>query len=739
MKKIILLIFIIVSTAYAAQITTKNIENDAVTNVKLNNMATSTVKGRVTAGTGDPEDLTQAELTSLVNVFTSGLSGAAPASGGGTVNFLRADGSFEDPLNGVAELGPFGNLPTFWGNSTVPGLIIDGTTADALSAVGAGVIFKGNLSQGYFLMASEDQSGSDSSAPIYLTTGYQSGTGGTGGLNLETGWINSGAGNTGPIYIRSGSSDTGGSGLIELGTGTNNSGGSGPMSIYTGSVASGLFQSGDISVVTGAIFSGSAISGDLNLGTGAVDTGLRGRVKIDARSLRLPKFSSDPVATESGETYYNTTSNYLKYYDGSSWQQVGAPSFDPNTSPVEFLEDNQIRLSSVEPSNFWGGNVDALVFDSTKIITTGNANEYAFIMTSDRASGKTAHLQINTGDATVSGNSGGVFQKSGDSTSASAGVIQLQGGAGAINGGKVQLYGGGGGSGLGGDIELLPGTGTTNGKIRLGSLSTVGYVWTADDTSGGGSWAISSGANTTLSNLTNPTAVNQDLIMYTNNKTMVLPNNNPLKARNAANSADISMIYLDTSNRTTLTSNSGAVILTERTIYPAANNTYDLGVSTVAFNEIFSKEFVLANSGEFARISDGTTTPTGVASTIGFRSTAGGIVSMFTSNSAVNDANATASVYIESGNKTAGTGNSGNINATTGTSAGGSRGKINLNSLLLNVSSGGAFVKLIADPCADTNAYPEATLFYNNTSDYYCFCNAATTAKQMHAPATNCF
>ena len=76
---------------------TATVANDAITNAKLANMATATFKGRTTAGTGDPEDLTATQATSLLNVFTSALKGLAPLSGGGTTNFLRADATWADP------------------------------------------------------------------------------------------------------------------------------------------------------------------------------------------------------------------------------------------------------------------------------------------------------------------------------------------------------------------------------------------------------------------------------------------------------------------------------------------------------------------------------------------------------------------------------------------------------------------------------------------------------------------
>lgn len=79
---------------------TWTIKNDAVTNAKLANVATGTLKGRATAGTGDPEDLTGTQATALLDVFSSGAKGLAPASGGGTANFLRADGTWAAPSGG---------------------------------------------------------------------------------------------------------------------------------------------------------------------------------------------------------------------------------------------------------------------------------------------------------------------------------------------------------------------------------------------------------------------------------------------------------------------------------------------------------------------------------------------------------------------------------------------------------------------------------------------------------------
>lgn len=91
---------------------TWTIDNDVVTNAKAANMATATIKGRATAGTGDPEDLTATQATALLNTFTTSLKGLAPASGGGTTNYLRADGTWAAPAGGGSVTSVGMSVPT---------------------------------------------------------------------------------------------------------------------------------------------------------------------------------------------------------------------------------------------------------------------------------------------------------------------------------------------------------------------------------------------------------------------------------------------------------------------------------------------------------------------------------------------------------------------------------------------------------------------------------------------------
>jgi hypothetical protein len=89
-----------ISGTGATAITTA-IGANKVTNAMLAQVATATFKGRTTAATGNVEDLTVTQATALLNTFTTTLKGLAPASGGGTTNFLRADGTWAAPAGGT--------------------------------------------------------------------------------------------------------------------------------------------------------------------------------------------------------------------------------------------------------------------------------------------------------------------------------------------------------------------------------------------------------------------------------------------------------------------------------------------------------------------------------------------------------------------------------------------------------------------------------------------------------------
>jgi hypothetical protein len=78
--------------------------------VALATIPAHTYVGNNTGSTAAPANITNTQLTADLNAFTSSLKGLAPASGGGTTNFLRADGSWAtvsggEPIFNRANLG----------------------------------------------------------------------------------------------------------------------------------------------------------------------------------------------------------------------------------------------------------------------------------------------------------------------------------------------------------------------------------------------------------------------------------------------------------------------------------------------------------------------------------------------------------------------------------------------------------------------------------------------------------
>lgn len=75
--------------------------NNTVPLLALEDVASARIMGRVTGSLGPVEALTGTQATTLLDVFTSALKGLAPASGGGTLAYLRADGTWAIPPAGL--------------------------------------------------------------------------------------------------------------------------------------------------------------------------------------------------------------------------------------------------------------------------------------------------------------------------------------------------------------------------------------------------------------------------------------------------------------------------------------------------------------------------------------------------------------------------------------------------------------------------------------------------------------
>ena len=73
----------IATTAFVQNaIVATSVGNNSITNAKLADVPTATIKGRTTAGTGDPQDLTAAQVKALLAIAPSDVSGLTDALAG---------------------------------------------------------------------------------------------------------------------------------------------------------------------------------------------------------------------------------------------------------------------------------------------------------------------------------------------------------------------------------------------------------------------------------------------------------------------------------------------------------------------------------------------------------------------------------------------------------------------------------------------------------------------------------
>lgn len=103
------------------------ITNDAVSNAKLANMAATTIKGRKEASSGDPQDLTAAEVRALINVADGANNYVHPGSGTNPHGTTKTDVGLGNVTDNAqvkkAASSINGNIPVW-----------SGTTGDALGS-----------------------------------------------------------------------------------------------------------------------------------------------------------------------------------------------------------------------------------------------------------------------------------------------------------------------------------------------------------------------------------------------------------------------------------------------------------------------------------------------------------------------------------------------------------------------------------------------------------------------------
>jgi hypothetical protein len=144
---------------YSSTIASSVSGTNVITNTNLAQMAANTIKGNNTGVTANAGDLSVAQVTAMLNQFSSTLQGLTPASGGGTSNFLRADGTWATPAgtgvtsisvasaNGFSGTSSGGTTPALTLGTTITGLLKGNGTAISAATAGTDyVIPSGNIS-----------------------------------------------------------------------------------------------------------------------------------------------------------------------------------------------------------------------------------------------------------------------------------------------------------------------------------------------------------------------------------------------------------------------------------------------------------------------------------------------------------------------------------------------------------------------------------------------------------------
>jgi len=274
--------------------------------------------------TGGTQDVFCTAPAKYLDTFTSTNQGVVPASGGGTANFLRADGTFAAPA-ATAPASPttsvqFNNAGAFGGSANFT--YNTGTNTFTVGPAGSGIVTStittvppaGTQVTGLLRLLGTNASATNGvGGGISLITGNGTGTQRGGNFILTSG-DGGVSGNGGNITLTSGTGRIGGSFTMTSGYGSNTNGGSFTMSGGQGNTTGGTFtleggdgedDGGDVNIFSGSTVAGA--SGNVSIRSGQGGAGGNGELNLQNGTI-LAKYSGggdDPVVNQIG--FYQTT------------------------------------------------------------------------------------------------------------------------------------------------------------------------------------------------------------------------------------------------------------------------------------------------------------------------------------------------------------------------------------------------------------------------------------------------
>jgi hypothetical protein len=272
---------------------------DGTTGLTRTTVLGSSNAGAPVAFTAGTKDVFCTAPAQYLDTFTSTNQGVVPASGGGTANFLRADGTFAAPTATAPaspttsvqfnNAGAFGASPNFTYNT--------GTNTFTVGPAGATTIIETLAPTGSTIAGTMRFRGKNASATngagggVSFLTGNGLGTGAAGVLSISTGSSPTGKGGdvtllTGPT---SGAGNSGGDFNIELGSGNSAAAYGGSFFVNSGTGNLGQDQNGTFYILGG----GGGTGGTFAMGCGASTIGVGGDIT----------FAMSGGATDDGNIY----------------------------------------------------------------------------------------------------------------------------------------------------------------------------------------------------------------------------------------------------------------------------------------------------------------------------------------------------------------------------------------------------------------------------------------------------
>ena len=440
-------------------------------NGSANTLARTTVLassngGSLTNFSGGTQDVFCTAPAKFLDTFTSTNQGTVPASGGGTSNFLRADGTFAAPPAATPASpttsvqfnngGAFGGSANFTYNTGTNTVSFGNITGSALGMTIQPLAPTSGSAGDLILEARNAASGNSNGGGITLNAGFSTGTGSAGEIAFQSG---SSSVNTGALFIVSGG----------------NSGFSGGISAGAGYAATGI--GGDFLFYLGG---GSTDDGNFYFSDSGGSNFIHCKTATPAGALQIGFFNATPVVKPAP-----TASGTQAVLDSvvSSLNSLGLVDSAALTNATVITPagaDTQIQFNN---AGVLGANANLTYSSTLNTLSLGPATGTATfttrapstaqnpstlviaaqnsIRTAGTSFGGALTLRSGNGRPTGAGGGGALSITSGNAgTTGAGGTINITAGAGGTtsgDGGAINILGGSPTSGLGGDVTVRAG------------------------------------------------------------------------------------------------------------------------------------------------------------------------------------------------------------------------------------------------------------------------------------------